>query len=123
MCVRKGVWFVSYVFRQIIGDRLTGRTQPFEGCYLGSNPSLRAREYNRGMDPEKINSWNLPEDPFERQARVSEIADEMCQQYDEIFFRVMNKVLEEVRANNLRNERQRNLGHQALQAQELPKTP
>ena len=75
------------------------------------------------MDPEKINSWNLPEDPFERQARVSEIADEMCQQYDEIFFRVMNKVLEEVRANNLRNERQRNLGHQTLQAQELPKTP
>ena len=63
------------------------------------------------MDPEKINTWNLPEDPFERQARVSEIADEMCQQYDEIFFRVMNKVLEEVRANNLRNERQRNLGH------------
>ena len=123
MCVRKGVGFVSYVFRQIIGDRLTGRTQPFEGCYLGSNPSLRAREYNRGMDPEKINTWNLPEDPFERQARVSEIADEMCQQYDEIFFRVMNKVLEEVRANNLRNERQRNLSHQALQAQELPKTP
>ena len=75
------------------------------------------------MDPEKINTWNLPEDPFERQARVSEIADEMCQQYDEIFFRVMNKVLEEVRANNLRNERQRSLGHQALQAQELHKTP
>ena len=75
------------------------------------------------MDPKKINSWNLPEDPFERQARVSEIADEMCQQYDEIFFRVMNKVLEEVKANNLRNERQRNLGNQALQAQELPRTP
>ena len=75
------------------------------------------------MDPEKINSWNLPEDPFERQARVSEIADEMCQQYDEIFFRVMNKVLEEVRANNLRNERQRNPGRQALQESELPKTP
>ena len=75
------------------------------------------------MSPEKINTWNLPEDPFERQARVSEIADEMCQQYDEIFFRVMNRVLEEVRANNLRNERQRNLGHQALQESELPKTP
>ena len=75
------------------------------------------------MDPKKINSWNLPEDPFERQTRVSEIADEMCQQYDEIFFRVMNKVLEEVKANNLRNERQRNLGNQALQAQELPRTP
>ena len=75
------------------------------------------------MDPEKINSWNLPEDPFERQARVSEIADEICQQYDEIFFRVMNRVLEEVRANNLRNERQRNLGRQALQESELPKTP
>jgi predicted transcriptional regulator len=75
------------------------------------------------MSPEKINTWNLPEDPFERQARVSEIADEMCQQYDEIFFRVMNRVLEEVRANNLRNERQRNLGRQALQESELPKTP
>ena len=75
------------------------------------------------MNPEKINSWNLPEDPFERQARVSEIADEICQQYDEIFFRVMNRVLEEVRANNLRNERQRDLGRQALQESELPKTP
>ena len=95
----------------IIGDRLTGRTQPFEGCYLGSNPSLRAREYNRGMSPGKINSWNLPEDPFERQTRVGEIADEMCQQYDEIFFRVMNKVLEEVRHNEI----QRNLGNIALQ--------
>ena len=95
----------------------------FEVGHWGASPYGGAREYNRGMDPEKINSWNLPEDPFERQARVSEIADEMYQQYDEIFFRVMNKVLEEVRANNLRNERQRNLGHQALQAQELPKTP
>ena len=75
------------------------------------------------MDPEKINSWNLPEDPFERQARVSEIADEMCQKYDEIFFRVMNRVLEEVRDNNLRSERQRSLGRQALQAQELTKAP
>ena len=75
------------------------------------------------MSPEKVNSWNLPEDPFERQTRVGEIADEMCQRYDEIFFRVMNKVLEEVKANNLRNERRRNLGHQAMQAQELPKTP
>ena len=76
-----------------------------------------------GMDPKKINTWNLPEDPFERQARVSEIADEICQQYDEIFFRVMNRVLEEVRVDNLRNERQRSLCHQALQESELPKTP
>lgn len=75
------------------------------------------------MSPEKINTWNLPEDPFERQARVSEIADEMCQQYDEIFFRVMNMILEEVRTNNLRSDTQRNLGHQALQELESPKAP
>ncbi len=95
----------------------------FEVGHWGASPYEGAREYNRGIDPEKINSWNLPEDPFERQARVSEIADEMCQRYDEIFFRVMNRALEEARANNLRNERQRNLGHQALQESELPKTP
>ena len=83
----------------------------FEVGHWGASPYGGAREYNRGMSPGKINSWNLPEDPFERQTRVGEIADEMCQQYDEIFFRVMNKVLEEVGHNEI----QRNLGNIALQ--------
>lgn len=78
--------------------------------------------YNSGME-KNAGGWDLPEDPFERRAKVSEIADEICQRYDETYFSVMNKILDEVRANNLRNERQRNLGHQALQAQELPKAP
>ena len=78
--------------------------------------------YNGGME-KNTGGWDLTEDPFERRARVSEIADEICQRYDEIYFSIMNKILDEVRANNLRNERQRNLGRQALQESELPKTP
>lgn len=51
------------------------------------------------MESLSENSWNLPEDPYERQARVREIADDLCRQYDEISFRYMNKILEKVRAD------------------------
>lgn len=46
---------------------------------------------------ETNNSWNLPDDPYERQIRVAEIADQMAARYDEIFFEVMNRILAEVR--------------------------
>ena len=72
--------------------------------------------YKRG-DP-----WNLPEDPRERKKRSEEIAEDLCKQFDEIFYEFANKILEEVRASN-RIETQRNLGSQALKESESPKAP
>lgn len=68
------------------------------------------------------NSWDLPEDPFERKEKVAQLADELCDKFDKIYYEFMNKILEEVRANN-RIEIQRNLGSQALKESESPKAP
>ena len=57
--------------------------------------------YKRG-DP-----WDLPEDHRERKKRVSEISKDICDQYDEIFFKFANKVLEKVREDIRQQELER----------------
>lgn len=63
-------------------------------------------------------TWNLPEDPRERKKRASEIAEDLCNQFDEIFYEFANKILEEVREEARRADIQRNLGNQALKESE-----
>lgn len=69
--------------------------------------------------------WNLPENDFERQERVSEIADEIIRGYDEVFYDYMNKILDLVReeAKNSHGTTQDSLAQQALQALGIPKIP
>lgn len=48
-------------------------------------------KYSRG-DP-----WDLPDDPHERKQRASEIAADICDNYDEITHEFMSRILERVR--------------------------
>ena len=45
---------------------------------------------------ESSKGWDLPDDPFERQQRVAEIADQICDDTDRVYFEYMNRVLERV---------------------------
>lgn len=49
-------------------------------------------------------------------------ADAICDMYDRAYFEVMNKILDQVRAEaNIPESTQRNLGQEALRALGLPK--
>ena len=43
-----------------------------------------------------MDKWNLPEEPIERQRRAQEIADEICDEYDELYYEYMNRLISNV---------------------------
>lgn len=59
------------------------------------------------MEHNKIDTWNLPEDPYERQEKVAQLADELCDRFDKIFYELANKALNEVR-NQIRMQDSQN---------------
>lgn len=67
--------------------------------------------------------WNLPDDPYERQQRVTEIADDLIERYDAVYFEAMDRILEKVRANIAHTAISNTLDPLSQQELGSPKTP
>ena len=57
------------------------------------------------------------------QEEIERTADRICDMYDEVYFAAMNRILEQVRANNSHETTPSTLGQLALQEPESPRIP
>lgn len=119
----KGISFDYYGFRHYwLVDKLA-KSLAFEARICRFEAYRASQVYNRDMEAYRQGDpWNLPEDPRERRQRVSEIAEDLCNQFDEIFYEFANKILEEVREEARRADTPSSLGRVALSEQVDPKT-